>query len=335
MTTNINEIIIHYLDGSASKEEKDFLLQWLKQSDKNRTDFMTTRDLWLSCHVAMGNDIEVNIAFDRLKDRILRETQQINKVIKLKKKLYAWRWAGIAAALFLLVGISYKIGYQHADSKQQVFVQKQLITAKGSKGQFTLPDGSIVWLNSESKLAYPESFSDNERRVQLEGEAYFEVQEDKSKPFIVEAGKIDVEVLGTHFNIDSYDSNKAIYTALLEGSVKISGKDFNNPIYLRPNELLCYQKADKIISIEKTKVNLYIDWIKDRLIFDNACLSDIIISMQGRYNMDIECPKSFASATYLSFTIRQESIEEVLNAISLIIPIKYKIEENKAYIIPK
>ena len=123
-----------------------------------------------------------------------------------------WRWMVIASALFLLIGISYRVGYQQAN---HILVQKELITAKGSKGLFTLHDGSIVWLNSESKFVYPEAFSGDERRVQLEGEAYFEVQEDKSKPFIVQAGAINIEVLGTHFNVDSYTSGETIYTALL------------------------------------------------------------------------------------------------------------------------
>ena len=77
------------------------------------------------------------------------------------------------------------------------------------------------------------------------------------------------------------------------------------------------------------------DWIKDRLVFDNDCLADILISMEGRYNMDIECPRQFAASTRLSFTIRQESIEEVMEAMSLIAPIRYEIKKNKVYITPR
>ena len=220
-------------------------------------------------------------------------------------------------------------------SVQDVIIQNQLITAKGSKGRFTLPDGSVVWLNSETKLTYPSQFAGDKRLVTLEGEAYFEIEKDMKKPFIVQAGEIDVEVLGTCFNVDSYSYTEFVQTALLNGSVKISGKGVKEPVYLKPNELFKYQKSDQVFSVREAKVGLYTDWIKDRLVFDNDYLSDILISMGGRYNMDIECPEQFASSTRLSFTIRQESIEEVLEAISLIAPIKYKIKNGKAYIIPK
>ena len=338
LTNDVNEIMIRYLDGSAELEEKILLLRWLKQSDGNRDDFTATRDLWLSCNVATGNELEVNIALEKLKDRILQDQGRMKKEVHQAKKPLSFflRWTRVAAVLLLLLGIGYGIGIWKAQSVQDVIiVQNQLITAKGSKGRFVLPDGSIVWLNSETKLTYPNQFTGDKRSVALEGEAYFEVAKDVRKPFIVQAGEIDVEVLGTCFNLDSYSSGEFVQTALLEGSVKITGKAVKEPVYLKPNELFKYQKANHTATVETAKVSLYADWIKDRLVFDNDCLSDILISMKGRYNVDIDCPKPFAASTRLSFSIRQESIEEVLKAMSFIAPIKYEIKKRKVYIIPK
>lgn len=335
-TSDINEIIIRYLDGTAELEEKMLLLRWLKQSDGNRDDFTATRDLWLSCNVAAGNELEVDVALGRLKDRILLEQDRMGRESRTKKKTLSvvLRWIRIAAVLLLLLGIGYGIGSRREHSAPDVIVQNQLITAKGSKGRFTLPDGSVVWLNSATKLTYPNQFADDRRLVSLEGEAYFEVAKDAKKPFVVQAGEIDVEVLGTCFDLDSYSSGEFVETALLNGSVKISGKALKDPVYLKPNELFRYRKSDQIASVEEAKVGLYADWIKDRLVFDNDCLFDILISMEGRYNMDIECPKQFAASTRLSFTIRQESIEEVMEAMSQIVPVKYEIKGNKLYITP-
>ena len=336
-TNDINEIIIRYLDGSAALEEKMLLLRWLKQSDGNRDDFAVTRDLWLSCNVAAGNELEVDIALEKLKDRILLEQGRMEKESLTERKTLSvvLRWTRVAAVLLLLLGIGYGIGSWREHSVSDVIVQNQLITAKGSKGRFTLPDGSVVWLNSETKLTYPNQFTGNRRFVSLEGEAYFEVAKDAKKPFVVQAGEIDVEVLGTCFDLDSYSSGEFVETALLNGSVKISGKALKDPVYLKPNELFRYRKSDQIASVEEAKVGLYADWIKDRLVFDNDCLADILISMEGRYNMDIECPKQYAASTRLSFTIRQESIEEVMEAMSLIAPIRYEMKNGKVYIIPK
>ena len=179
-TNDINEIIIRYLDGSAALEEKMLLLRWLKQSDGNRDDFAVTRDLWLSCNVAAGNELEVDIALEKVKDRILLEQGRMERESLAERKTLSvvLRWTRVAAVLLLLLGIGYGIGSWREHSVSDVIVQNQLITAKGSKGRFTLPDGSVVWLNSETKLTYPNQFTGNRRFVSLEGEAYFEVAKD-------------------------------------------------------------------------------------------------------------------------------------------------------------
>ena len=263
------------MDGSAELEEKRLLLRWLKQSDDNRDDFIATRDLWLSCNVAAGNELEIDIALGKLKNRILLEQGRMERNLPAKRNTLSvvLRWTRIAAVLLLLLGIGYGIG---------------------------------SWKAKDAK-----------------------------KPFVVQAGEIDVEVLGTCFDLDSYSSGEFVKTALLNGSVKISGKALKDPVYLKPDELFRYRKSDQTASVEEAKAGLYTDWIKDRLVFDNDCLADILISMEGRYNMDIECPKQFAAATRLSFTIRQESIEEVMEAMSLIAPIRYEIKKNKVYITPR
>ena len=277
------------------------------------------------------------IALEKLKKRILQAQEQIEKASHAKRKSLSLvlRWTRGVAVLLLLLGIGYGIGSWRKHSADDFTVQNQLITAEGSKGQFTLPDGSVVWLNSETRLTYPDQFAGDRRLVTLEGEAYFEVAKDAKKLFIVQAGEIDVEVLGTSFNVNSYSSGEFVRTALLNGSVKISGKTIEEPVYLKPNELFEYRKIDRVSSVEDAKAALYADWIKDRLVFDKDYLSDILISMEGRYNMDIECPEKFAASIRLSFTIRNESIEEVMEAMSLIAPIKYEIRGKKVYIIPK
>lgn len=328
-TTDINFIIIRYLDGSASLEEKRQLLQWLKESEKNRSDFTDMRDLWLSCNASADNELEVDIALDRLKMRIMNEHERIGK----KTRRSFIRWYQAAAVLLVLFGLYFWLSIEQTEPK--LMVQNQLITAKGSKGKFTLPDGTVVWLNSESRLVYPDQFADGKRTVNLVGGAYFEVVKDEKKPFIVKAGDVDVEVLGTSFNISSYPFKDNIETALLSGSVKISGPSVRKEIYLKPNEVFEYKRDLHAVSVKSANASLYADWIKDRLVFDNRPLSDILISMEGWYNMDIVCPEKFAESTYMSFTIRQEDIDEILRAMSFIIPISYQIKNGKAFIMPK
>lgn len=195
---NINEIIIRYLDGSAELEEKRLLLRWLKQSDDNRDDFIATRDLWLSCNVAAGNELEIDIALGKLKNRILLEQGRMERGLPAKRNTLSvvLRWTRVAAVLLLLLGVGYGIGSWKEHSAPDVIVQNQLITAKGSKGRFTLPDGSVVWLNSETKLTYPNQFADDRRLVSFGGRSIFRGGERCEKAFCRTGGRDRCRGLG-------------------------------------------------------------------------------------------------------------------------------------------
>ncbi len=328
--TDINEIIIRYLDGSASLEDKKELLQWLKESDHNWNDFNETRDIWLSCDAALSDETDVDIALSRLRNRILNHDASIRPP---RRTFLSWYHA--AAIILVLLGMGYWLSLQNLrlDTKE-VYVQNQLITAKGSKGKFILPDGTTVWLNTDSKLIYPEKFDANKRAVRLEGEGYFEVTENKKKPFIVQSGDLDIEVLGTKFDISNYSFQDKMDVVLLSGSVKVSGERLNDNVLLKPNQILKYYKHGEA-TIEETKAHLHADWIKERLVFDNTSLSDIIISLEGWYNISIECPRSLADKTRMTFTVRGENVEEIFKAMSLITAIQYSITEDKVTISAK
>ena len=311
-------ILIRYFLKQASEEEKEAIRQWIESNEDNRRRFIRER-----------------IRFDA---SILVDEAAVEPSTKIASgKRYrlhpALNWSlKVAASVLLLLGSFY--WYDNYRTAQLAQTFQCVYVPAGNRTNIQLPDGTNVWLNANTSLRYPMVFSKTRREIQLDGEGYFEVAKDAKKPFVVQAGEIDVEVLGTCFDLDSYFSGEFVETALLNGSVKISGKALKDPVYLKPNELFRYRKSDQIASVEEAKVGLYADWIKDRLVFDNDCLSDILISMEGRYNMDIECPKQFAASTRLSFTIRQESIEEVMEAMSQIVPVKYEIKGNKLYITP-
>lgn len=325
-----NLLVIRYLDGSATPDEKRALLRWLKQSESNRSDFTSTRDLWLACTAAGETDLEVDVALEKLKTRLQDSSR--------KKRTFGfryWRTVGAAAVLLLLVGIGYGLGAFHFGPAAGGPLQNQLITAKGSKGKFTLPDGTTVWLNSDSKLAYPAEFEGGKREVTLDGAAYFEVVKNDRKPFTVRTGQVRVEVLGTRFNVNAYANGNAIETALLSGSVRISGEGMAGDIRLHPGELFSYARQTGETEVRKVNAGRYADWTKERLTFDNDRLSDILVSMEGWYCIRIECPDTFAASTRMSFTIRQENLEEILQAMSYIVPIRYEIKEGEVSIRPK
>ncbi|MDR0431239.1 MAG: FecR domain-containing protein [Tannerellaceae bacterium] len=324
-TEDKDGLIIRYLDGRASTREEARLLQWIKQSEENRNDFIRMRDLWLLCCDSASTDE----AGARFRSRI-----QGGYALPQPHRYRLNGWWRVAAVILVCLVAGYGLG-RISPGNEKMHVQNRFITAPGSKGQFVLPDGTKVWLNSNSTLSFPESFAADARVVSLEGEGYFEVAKREEQAFWVQTGGMKVEALGTAFDIACYSSDNLIEAVLLEGSVRISGESLGEPIILKPNQLLSFNKEKNTTSLSTTKAGLYIDWIKDKLVFNNDCLADIRISMEGWYNIIIDCPEEFAAHTHMSFTVRNESIEEILRAMSLIIPIRYSIEGQHVQIIPR
>jgi len=169
-----------------------------------------------------------------------------------------------------------------------------LSTAKGETYKVTLPDGSAIWLNAASSLTYPVSFAASKnRKVELEGEAYFEIAKDKQHPFIVEIGKQDVEVLGTHFNINGYADEPEVKTTLLEGSVRLSlissGRPSNqvNPpsSVLVPGEQAVNTGSE--IKIKKVDVANVIGWKNNDFVFNGKTFGAAMHEISRWYNVDI------------------------------------------------
>ena len=133
-----------------------------------------------------------------------------------------------------------------------------------------LPDGSTVTLNHYSSLSYPEKFKSDKREVKLNGEAYFEVNKNKKHPFIVQTETIDVQVLGTHFNVDAYQNNPDVKTTLLTGSVAVSNKSKSVRVILKPNEIAIYNKVEEKLTRKVLEnVEDEISWRQGEFIFDD------------------------------------------------------------------
>lgn len=328
---DINEIIIRFLDGSATQPEKDFLLDWLKQSEQNKNDFSQVRDLWLLSNAVSEDDEGTEIALSRLRQRI-QKTE--------KKNIFSpaiYQLMKVAAIFILLFTVGYISYYWGEKSKEaDTVILNRLLTAKGGKGRFILPDSTIVWLNSNTVLEYPEKFTASAREIRLKGQAYFEVKRDENKPFKVYAGKLEVEVLGTHFIVENYPHKADVEAVLVEGSVKVTGCNMNHSVVLTPGQLISYNKRDKRTDVQIVNTNNYTSWMNDKMIFDNNKLTDIIINLEKWFITEIKCDPAFAQTVSMSFSVQSgDTLEDILKAMALVSPIKYQWEDNVLHILPK
>lgn len=208
----------------------------------------------------------------------------------------------------------------------------RLVSSSESKGYFTLPDGSSVWLNKGSSLTFKGDLDGRIRNVSLDGEAFFDVSHDSGRPFIVHGKDMDITVTGTRFTVTSYpELSGAVY--LEEGSVTVKGDAFPETL-LAPGQGIVFD--DNTLSWKKVPIVAkdHTCWTQERLVFTNTPLSDIFTSLEHWYHISLDCSdKAFLEKTRISMTVRQETPDNVLESIALLTGISYSREEGNRFII--
>jgi hypothetical protein len=182
---------------------------------------------------------------------------------------------------------SAKISFAEKAQQADSLIQYQtIVTPKGSQYQLQLADGSSVWLNAQTKFRYPTAFAGEKREVFLiDGEAYFQVCENKQMPFIVNVDHEQVKVLGTQFNIKAYNEENINRITLVEGSVLVSNE--KNQAYLEPNQQIEIKSGSNDLILKNVNVNLYTAWKNRKFIYRNASLQQIMMDMERQYNLKI------------------------------------------------
>lgn len=238
----------------------------------------------------------------------------------------------------------------------------EVVAGRGIRSKMVLPDGTQVWLNSDSKLLYDEAFNGEQREVTLEGEAYFDVVKNPKRPFIVHTSAIDIRVLGTAFNVKSYPQDKTIETTLIHGLVEVINKNRpeSSKIILRPKEKLVFNKVDNamqtgevavdvkqssdnnnnvaaiaIMALPKDKADTSLvetSWVYNRLVFDGDSFTDLAIKMERWFNVKIVINNEKIANYRLSGTFEDENIVQVLQALQIIYRFNYEINNNEVEI---
>ncbi|TCC99293.1 FecR family protein [Pedobacter hiemivivus] len=202
-------------------------------------------------------------------------------------------------------------------------------TPRGGQYQVNLPDGTRVWLNAESVIKFPISFVDlKERRVELQGEAYFEVEKDATKPFFVSTDKQEVRVLGTHFNISSYKNELDTKTTLLEGSVKVrllNTKRVSQKV-LKPGDQSQIRATSAQINVVTVDPQSEIAWKNGRFFFENEPIEDIMKQIKRWYDVDVEYEDNMAGKTIWGSVTRYGNVSKVLSVLESTGGVHFKIE---------
>ncbi|SFD22738.1 FecR family protein [Chitinophaga sp. CF118] len=211
-----------------------------------------------------------------------------------------------------------------ASAAKDAMTYNTLRTPRGGQFKVTLPDGTRVWLNAASSIRYPTTFLGQERRVEMSGEAYFEVAKNEEKPFKVSAnGKAEVKVLGTHFNINAYPDEGIIKTTLLEGVVSMSNPT-NQPVLLKPGQQAAAGQAD-IKIVNDANIDQVMAWRYGLFNFDRSNLESVMNELSRWYDVDVRYEGQVSSRTFRGKIKRDLSLAQVLEALQEV-NIKFRIE---------
>ncbi|MFC1226741.1 FecR family protein [Pedobacter sp. BG31] len=219
--------------------------------------------------------------------------------------------------------------YQSDPNRNEAQDLHTLSTALGQTYTLTLPDQTKVWLNAASSLTYHSTLKEKGvRRVQLKGEAYFEVAKDKTRPFLVESGTQTVEVLGTHFNINAYNDEKTYRTTLLEGSVKIT--DHAREKILTPGYQATTLPGE--IKLSKVDTEFAIAWKSNNFTFDRLDIREIMRIIARWYDVDVIYKEEIPSGKFWGSVSRFDHISQVLIPLEATGNVHFKIEGRKVYV---
>jgi transmembrane sensor len=221
-----------------------------------------------------------------------------------------------------------KAGSSKGNDNKEIF--NKIETPRGGRYKVILSDGTVVWLNAFSTLKFPVEFKGKQRKVELTGEAYFEVAPNKNNRFVVATTKENVEVFGTHFNINAYDDEPAIKTTLLEGKVLVKNNSTGKSDFLKPGEQSTL--IGNNLRINEVDVLQAIDWKNEKFIFKEEDINSIMRKLSRWYDVDVEYPKQIDDLLFTGKLSRTKDLKDILTLISKTKDVKFNIIERRVIV---
>jgi ferric-dicitrate binding protein FerR (iron transport regulator) len=304
--------------GECSQAEKEEIFHWKNTSPENEALFEELKKEWDEAYYAQTSSATPNKT--KVWNNIQRHIKSVERIPLYSRNILV-RMTSIAAILALIGGFSLSLLFKN----HSVEVQNMVVSVpSGQKTRLMLPDGTYVWLNSESSICYPSDFNAGRRIVKLEGEAFFDVRKSADMPFIVETKTVNVKVHGTSFNVKAYKEDINTSIALKEGKVSLLSAFTNNVIAsLKPNEIAIVDKHNSYEILPCDAENESI-WRHNKLHFENLPAQEVWKKLERWYGVDITVENEKPEQTY-RFTIKTETLTELLVLINKLTPIDYRL----------
>lgn len=308
----IENLIIRYLNGNCTSEEKLELKDWIGEFPDHKKEFFTLKDIWDSSSSPNDRTVEHLAFFYK------------NLYYKSKKLRIIWIQSFVAIAAVLLLGIIFTILIPSNTGNQ--FENLQVFSVPlGSKSKVVLVDGTEINLNSGSELRYSSAYSSENRVVSLSGEGFFNVKSNPEHPFTVKTTDFDIRVTGTRFNVCSYNDNNYSTATLAQGKVGLQMKGTSQVLEIEPGEKFQMNRETRKYSLINADVESEIAWKDGEFIFKKIPFPDLVQRLERWYDVKL----NYSDAELQSFVFtgkfkNQETIWQVLDALKLTSPIDYR-----------
>lgn len=354
--------LVRVLNGEACQEDMQKLATWLVSNEDNCETFRQAESIWNALEIMTSGKKDYNAeeAFNRFKETTGKEHKLKNKSNSIRS-IIDWT-IRVAAIIVIIIG---SILFLSSIAKSDYFIGEsfsEIVSPRGSKVNMLLPDGTKVWLNSDSKIKYGKDYNQKDRIIYLVGEGYFEVARKPDKPFIVNTSDINIKALGTTFNIKSYPNEKTIETTLIEGKVVLERNSLDDRnrrlITLGPNQKAIYFietkkiatgnepvkgvqpkntitdsiKQQYVVLDNKANVEMSTAWKNNRLCFENESFQNLSIMLERRFGVTINFMDENIKHYRFSGKFYDIIIEQVLLALQYASPFYYLIKDNTIYI---
>lgn len=363
-------LITKKLSGEATASEKDELHDLLRKQPSWQYAYEMLSKWW-DAGENKNKDTEAPASWQRVRehiaDNILQEeiaSEGITEVPEepaLQRRTAGKSIAWIGGVLLLLVCIGFYLMKTHTLKPELDLVHSgknaisEISTRYGSKSRITLPDGTTVWLNSGSNLLYNnKNFGESDREVTLSGEAFFNVTHDSEHPFIIHAGKINVEVLGTSFDVKNYPDDKTVEATLIKGSIEVTfTNDPSRKVLLKPDEKLTVYtngktetqnlkaakpeikneyKVSPLTILPEDSTVVETAWVQNKLAFIGESFPQLAIQMERWYNIKISFANNKVKQYHFTGIFVDETLDQALKALQITAPFHYTIEKNEVTI---
>lgn len=312
--------IFNFLTNSYQKKELTTIITWMEEDSDNKEWLLKTKAFWDQARFkrVYGGKYQEE-QFQKIWNKIHRLQEEKQKRTSPLMRIIGYAIA--ACSIGLIVGYGLLKLSQNKNNEGYIV---ENVTSNDSIQRIILPDHSIVWLNENSQIKYLPQFT--ERRVLLTGEAYFEVTYDKEKPFRVVTPDFTVKVMGTKFNVSSFEESNFSDATLISGKIAIENRHMKEILILNPSQKARYLKETKSLVVENVDAESEAAWRKSFISFEKFDIKQIIKRLEFIYNEPIilqQIPETYSAKTYSGSVARQDSLEDVLRSLQNIVAFNF------------